>query len=107
MSILNILIILIEFSLYSIFPLAVPPENSEQFKEFHLLHEDIKSGGSGRSMSTQALIQLFSLAITVAIAIGSGLMTGDLILVYIQVFTILIHSNRHDFECRQSFSSIV
>ena len=67
-------------SLYIIFPKAAPLEDSSELvkiqEQFGANHHDLVEGGESRTMETQALMQIAALAITLAIAIAGGAITG-------------------------------
>nr|AAK50057.2 Rh-like protein [Carcinus maenas] len=62
-------------SLYEIFPARAPIEGSPELQRLREMLPGLE-GGSGLTGSGQALYQLLALAVTLAIAIGGGLVTG-------------------------------
>ena len=67
----------IVFSLYEIFPARAPVLNSTQYLELVKFNPDAMDG-LGWSAGKQAAFQLAALAVTLALAIFGGLLTGKL-----------------------------
>jgi len=63
------------YSLYTVFPARAPTLNSTQYFEWVKSVPDA-TGGLGRSAGVQAGYQLAALAVTMAIALLGGLITG-------------------------------
>ena len=64
--------------LFTVFPKCSPEEGTHLLKKVQLENPEI-TAGEGRSLSFQALVQLIALAVTFAMAIAVGAVTGLLI----------------------------
>ena len=73
-------------SLYLLFPRSAPLADSEHLKEIQKLLPDMIEAGEARSMGSQALMQFVAIAVTLGIAIVSGVITGDHKLALIAIY---------------------
>jgi len=62
--------------LYDFYPSRIPPQNSTEYVELKLSGTSYHKGGSGRSGLEQGGFQIAALAVTLAMAIVGGLVTG-------------------------------
>lgn len=63
-------------ALYTFYPARTPVLNSAEFNTFNLTNTDFSQGGDGRTGMQQAGYQIVALAMTLAVSIVGGLVTG-------------------------------
>lgn len=63
------------FSLYRQFPAMVPLNGTERYRNLYMMDSEIEPG-LGRSAKQQGGYQFATLAVTLAVAISGGLVTG-------------------------------
>ena len=62
--------------LYVFYPARTPLINSPEYLQFNLTNTEFSEGGLGRSAGVQAGYQLAGLAVTLGLAIVTGILTG-------------------------------
>lgn len=73
----SLILLFFFFSLYLLFPRSAPDSETDSARLADLRgHLPQIAGGEGRTLGTQALMQLVALGATVGLAIVTGLLTG-------------------------------
>jgi ammonium transporter Rh len=62
--------------LYAFYPSRIPMSNSTEYKNYTLAYTEYSQGGMGRTALQQGGYQMAALAMTLGVAIVSGVITG-------------------------------